>query len=180
MFGLLPSQNLLAVKAVSTVKAQIEAVVVETHSLAACRYLGAAVGVLKTVVGVVVAVSSVALLDFGEPTQSAVAVAFVASFVVSFVAVAVAVVESFVASFVVVAVAAVESFVAGVEMPEQEPVPSLEVLLFLVMPLQERLLYRLHLRAAVAAAAAAVVAILLQVELQYQLPELTVVVLFLQ
>ena len=60
-------------------------------------------------------------------------------------------------------------------MPEQEPVPSLEVLLFLVMPLQERLLYRLHLRAA-AAAAAAVVAIPLQVELQYQLPELTVVV----
>ena len=55
----------------------------------------------------VVVVSSVAQLDFGEPTQSAVAVAFVASFVASFVAVAVAVVESFVASFVVVAVAVV-------------------------------------------------------------------------
>ena len=162
-------------------KAQIETVVVETHR--AYRYLGAAVGVLKTVevvVGpaVVVAVSSVALLDFGEPTQSAVAVAFVASFVVSFVAVAA--VASFVASFVAVAVAVVESVVAGVAMPEQEPVPSLEVLLFLVMPLQERLLYRLHLRAAAAAAAAVAVAVLLQVELQYQLPELTLVVAFLQ
>ena len=61
-------------------------------------------------------VSSVVLIDFGEPTQSAVAVAFVASFVVSFVAVAVAAVASFVASFVAVAVAAVESFVAGVAM----------------------------------------------------------------
>ena len=115
---------------------------------------------------VVVVVSSVALLDFGGPTQSAVAfVAFVAS-VASFVAVAVAAVVS-VASFVAVAV-------AGVAMLEQEPVPSLQVLLFLVMPLQERLLYRLHLRAAVAAVAA-VFAILPRVELQYQLPELTVV-----
>ena len=166
------TEEVIAVKAVSAVKAQIETVVVETHSLVVCRYLGVAVG------PAVVAVSSVALLDFGEPTQSAVAVAFVASFVASFVAVAA--VASFVASFVAVAVAVVESVVAGVAMPEQEPVPSLEVLLFLVMPLQERLLYRLHLRAAAAAAAAAAavaaVAILPQVELQYRPPELTVVV----
>ena len=130
------TEEVIAVKAVSAVKAQIETVVVETHSfqIAACRYLGVAVG------PAVVAVSSVALLDFGEPTQSAVAVAFVASFVVSFVAVAVAAVASFVASFVAVAVAVVESVVAGVAMLEQEPVPSLEVLLFLVMPLQEPVL----------------------------------------
>ena len=106
----------------------------------------------------VVVVSSVALIDFGEPTQSA--VAFVASFVASFVAVAVAAVASFVASFV-----------AGVAMLEQEPVPSLQVLLFLVMPLQEPVQYRLPSRlAAVAAVVAvvAVVAILLQERLLYR------------